>query len=159
MKIREGERKHEVLQGNPRVPHARGKQEPPQERVFQTDIAVEMEVVCTVIPKAQPEYLIKRPAGDKLQQCHHKSGDEGIDQKRMPGGFLEASKKTGLCISRSSDQTIQQQEGTTVNGAEWQCQKAAVIESAITQQEEKGFSSPSKEGDGHEQYKISGNLL
>ena len=87
---------------------------------------------------------MKEESGDELQQSHNQRGDYRVHENRMFWG---------------SEQEVQQQEGTAVNGTEWQCHEAAVVEAAVAEQEEQGLNDPSQKGYRHKQDEIGADSL
>ena len=149
-----GKGEHRIFQGNKNPFHAEGDQDTPEQGVFKADVAMKVKPVGGIAPESEAEHLLKEITGDELQPGGDKGGEQKIDEEGPLFSGVPPGQKSALSSAGGSDQEIHQQEGKSINGAEGQRHKAAVIEAAIACQEEEGLHRPAQEGDQHEQYEI-----
>ena len=96
-----------------------------------------MKAVTLVAPQSEMEHILEEPAGKQLQS----GGDQRTKQEIEQGGqgpvFLAQTS-----VFRCSDQKIQQEKRTAVNGAEGQCHKAAVMQLPVAEHKKHRFRRP-----------------
>ena len=106
--------------------HEKGDERSPDQGEFETDIAVKVERIGSVIPKPNAERFVEKDARNKLGCRGNRRGQKEI--QRASQDFIFASPEQQSARKRGADEKIDGEDGEAVNGAKGQGEKAAVAE-------------------------------